>query len=45
MKERVLFRILLVEDSKMLVDRLRETLSDLGGVEVVGAVDGEAGAV
>jgi DNA-binding NarL/FixJ family response regulator len=45
MKERVLFRILLVEDSKMLVDRLRETLSALEGVEVVGAVDEEAAAV
>lgn len=40
-----MFRVLLVEDSKMLVDRLRETLSALEGVEVVGAVDEEAAAV
>ncbi len=40
-----MFRVLLVEDSQMLVDRLRETLSALDGVEVVGAVDEEAAAI
>lgn len=40
-----LLRVLIVEDSKMLVERLKETLSTLENVEVVGAVDEEAGAV
>jgi DNA-binding NarL/FixJ family response regulator len=40
-----LFRVLLVEDSQRLVERLRETLSALEGVEVVGAVDEETAAV
>ena len=41
----VLFRVLIVEDSKVLVERLRETFATLNNVEVVGAVDEEAGAV
>ena len=40
-----LLRVLIVEDSKVLVERLRETLSALDNIEVVGAVDEEAGAV
>lgn len=42
---RVLFRVLIVEDSKVLIERLRETLATLDNVEVVGAVDEEAAAV
>jgi DNA-binding NarL/FixJ family response regulator len=34
--------VLLVEDSKVLTERLREALSLLDGVDVVGAVDTEA---
>jgi DNA-binding NarL/FixJ family response regulator len=45
MEGRVLFRVLLVEDSQVLVDRLRETLSTLKGIEIVGAVDDEIAAV
>jgi two-component system, OmpR family, response regulator len=41
----ILFRILLVEDSKVLVERLRETLAALKGVEIVDAVDDESAAV
>jgi two-component system, OmpR family, response regulator len=40
-----LFRVLIVEDSKVLVERLRETLSALDNVEVVDAVDEEGRAV
>lgn len=40
-----LLRVLIVEDSKVLVERLRETLSTLENVVVVGAVDEETGAV
>jgi len=42
---RVLFRVLIVEDSKVLIERLRESLATLENVEVVGAVDEEAAAV
>ncbi|HSD52792.1 MAG TPA: response regulator [Burkholderiales bacterium] len=38
-------RVLLVEDSRMLQDRLRETLDGLPGVELTEAVDSEAEAV
>jgi two-component system, OmpR family, response regulator len=38
-------RVLLVEDSRMLQDRLRETLAGLAGVEIADAVDSEADAV
>ena len=38
-------RVLLVEDSQVLCDRLKETLDQLEGVEVVGAVDEESAAV
>src|SRR5262245_4180135 len=38
-------RVLLVEDSLMLQERLRETLAALHGVEVADAVDSEAEAV
>ena len=40
-----MFRVLLVEDSHVLVERLRETFSTLEGVELVGAVDDESVAV
>ena len=40
-----LLRILIVEDSKVLVERLRETLSAFDNIEVVGAVDEESSAV
>jgi two-component system OmpR family response regulator len=40
-----LFRVLIVEDSKVLVERLRETLATLDNIEVVGAVDEEVAAV
>jgi len=40
-----MLRILLVEDSAILVDRLRETLGALEGVEVVDAVADESSAV
>lgn len=40
-----MYRVLIVEDSKVLVERLRETLALLDNVEVVGAVDDEAAAV
>jgi DNA-binding NarL/FixJ family response regulator len=38
-------RVLLVEDSRMLQDRLRETLAALDGVEVSDTVDSELAAV
>ncbi|MEX2050792.1 MAG: response regulator [Steroidobacteraceae bacterium] len=38
-------RVLLVEDSRMLADRLRESLDMLDGIEVVGAVTDESSAV
>jgi len=38
-------RVLLVEDSRMLQDRLRETLAGLDGVEVCDTVDSEPAAV
>ena len=41
----VLFRVLIVEDSKVLVERLRETFAALVNVEVVDAVDEETRAV
>ena len=40
-----MLRILLVEDSAILVERLRETLGALEGVEVVDAVADESSAV
>lgn len=40
-----LLRVLLVEDSKVLAERLRETLGSLKGVEVVAAVADESSAV
>ena len=40
-----MLRVLLVEDSQVLADRLRESLDQLEGVEVVGAVDEESAAV
>ncbi len=39
------FRVLLVEDSRVLAERLRESLDMLEGVEVVGAVADESSAV
>ena len=38
-------RILLVEDSELLAERLRELLGQIGGVEVVGTVRDERAAV
>ena len=38
-------RILLVEDSELLAERLREVLGQIGGVEVVGTVVDERAAV
>ncbi len=38
-------RVLLVEDSRVLAERLRESLDTLDGVEVVGAVSDESSAV
>jgi DNA-binding NarL/FixJ family response regulator len=40
-----LFRVLLVEDSRLLTDRLRETFAALDGVELVAAVTDESSAV
>ncbi len=40
-----LLRVLIVEDSKVLVERLRETLALLDNVEIVGAVDDETAAI
>ncbi len=40
-----MFRVLLVEDSKLLTDRLRETFAGLEGVELVAAVADETSAV
>jgi DNA-binding NarL/FixJ family response regulator len=41
----VTLRVLLVEDSPVLADRMRESLDTLEGVEVVGAVAEESAAV
>jgi two-component system OmpR family response regulator len=41
----VVFRVLLVEDSRVLAERLRESLELLENVEVVGAVAEETSAV
>ena len=38
-------RVLLVEDSELLAERLRELLGQIGGVEVVGTVRDERAAV
>jgi DNA-binding NarL/FixJ family response regulator len=38
-------RVLLVEDSELLAERLREVLSQIAGVEVVGTVGDEGAAV
>lgn len=38
-------RVLLVEDSELLAERLREILNQMTGVEVVGTVDDESSAV
>jgi two-component system, OmpR family, response regulator len=40
-----MLRVLLVEDSKLLADRLSEALEQLPGVQVVGVADTEYGAV
>ena len=40
-----MFRVLLVEDSRLLTDRLRETFAALDGVELVAAVTDESSAV
>ena len=40
-----MFRVLLVEDSRLLTDRLRETFAGLDGVELVAAVADESSAV
>ena len=40
-----MFRVLLVEDSRVLTDRLRETFAGLEGVELVAAVADESAAV
>lgn len=39
------FRVLLVEDSKLLSERLLELMSDLDGIETVGAVSTETDAI
>jgi len=41
----VTLRVLLVEDSPLLAERLRESLDDLANIEVVGVVADEASAV
>ncbi len=41
----MMLRVLLVEDSKLLAERLREALDQMPGVEVVGTADTEKGAV
>ena len=41
----MMLRVLLVEDSKLLAERLREALDQLPDVEVVGTADTEVGAV
>ena len=38
-------RVLLVEDSRVLAERMREALDALEGVEVVGSVTDESAAV
>lgn len=38
-------RVLLVEDSKVLAERLRETLNQMEGVEVIETVDDERSAI
>jgi DNA-binding NarL/FixJ family response regulator len=38
-------RVLLVEDSRMLQERLRETLAGVEGIELAGTVDSEVDAV
>ncbi len=40
-----MYRVLLVEDSRVLVERLKEALAALNGVEVIGSVDEESAAV
>jgi DNA-binding NarL/FixJ family response regulator len=41
----VTLRVLLVEDSRVLAERLREALDGLENVEVIGAVEDESSAV
>jgi len=41
----MMLRVLLVEDSKLLAERLREALDQMPGVEVVGTADTEKSAV
>ena len=40
-----MYRVLLVEDSRVLTDRLRETFAGLDGIELVAAVADESTAV
>src|SRR5262245_24507869 len=40
-----MLRVLLVEDSQVLADRLKESLDQIEGVVVVGSVDDESAAV
>ncbi len=40
-----MYRVLLVEDSRLLTERLRETFATLDGVELVAAVADESSAV
>jgi DNA-binding NarL/FixJ family response regulator len=41
----MMLRVLLVEDSKLLAERVREVLDQLPGVEVIGTADTERSAV
>ncbi len=41
----MMLRVLLVEDSKLLAERVREVLDQIPGVQVVGTADTERGAV
>jgi len=44
-EKRVMLRVLLVEDSKLLAERVREALEQIPDVSVVGTADTEAAAV
>jgi DNA-binding NarL/FixJ family response regulator len=41
----MMLRVLLVEDSKLLAERVREVLEQISGIEVVGTADTERSAV